>query len=310
MKIKEPALVSIIIPTYKRHKDLIRLLVSISKSDYPKNRLEIIIVDNAGDLSENDIKKVSRHIGVKLLRPNANLYCSGGRLYGGKNASGEYLFFIDDDNILAKDCIRLLVNGLDNSSSLGMVGPLMLIYKKRSQIWAAGAVVNSWGVAKHLYSGKDLGEVNLPEVITGIDYFPNAFMIKKSVLKKIPFDVINFPHNWSEPDFGLRLKKHGYLVATITKAHDWHNIDYGGYLTRTDSVKIYDQARSRVLFRKRFFDSRVDQLKFWFVIFPISTLYYIKAVMTSKDDKKILMFRQYLKGTAEAMRIPISVTDD
>lgn len=299
--------VSIIIPTFKRKTDLLRLVASITKSDYPKENMEIVVVDNAGELSKKDIQPVSGKIKLKVLWPGDNLYCSGGRLFGAKKASGQYFFFVDDDNILARDCIRHLIDSFNKDQSQGMAGPLMLIYRDKKRIWAAGAKVNSWGMTIHQYGNKCLSEVDLPEVIPDIDYFPNAFMLKRKVLEEVTFDTENFPHNWSEPDFGLRAKMNGYTTATITKAREWHDIDYGGHVTRTDSVKVYDQAKSRILFRRRFFTSAIEWLAFWSISFPISTLYYIKAILASSDKKKLAMLAGYVKGTIDGIKTPITI---
>jgi len=40
-------LISVVIPTYNRKEKLIRLLGSILRSDYPDNKIEIIVVDDA-----------------------------------------------------------------------------------------------------------------------------------------------------------------------------------------------------------------------------------------------------------------------
>lgn len=299
-------IVSVIIPTYKRKADLQRLIKSITQSNYPEKSIEIIVVDNAGDVSDKDIKPAAGKIDYKVVQPGSNLYCSGGRLYGSKKAAGQYFFFIDDDNVIDPDCIRLLVESFNKNSSLGMTGPLMLIYKNKKHIWAAGAKVNSWGMTIHQYGDKNLDEVDLPDIIPDIDYFPNAFMVRRQVLEEVPFDTDHFPHNWSEPDFGLRMKKMGYTAATITKALDWHDIDYGGHTTRTDTIKVYDQAKSRILFRRRFFTRPSERLAFWGVSFPASCLYYLKAIWASPDKKKFAMIARYAKGTIDGLKTPIT----
>lgn len=297
--------VSIIVPTFKRRADLLRLLASVVKSEYPTEKLEIVVVDNAGDLSKEDIQRAAGRIKLKLLHPNENLYCSGGRFYGVKRASGQYFFFIDDDNVIAPDCIRHLIRSFGDSPKLGVVAPLMLFFKDKERIWAAGVKLSKLGRPIYLYENKYVGQVSLPELIPGVDAFPNAFMVKKNMLEEVPFDVANFPHNWSEADFGLRVKKHGYTGAISTKAREWHDIDYEGLLTRTDRVKVYDQAKSRILFRKRFFSSNAAWLVFWGIIFPISSLYYLKAILRSPDKKKSAIMAGYIKGTLAGIKSPI-----
>ncbi len=296
---------SVIVPTYKRKADLQRLLKSIAESDYPARLLEVVVVDNAGDLTEQDLLPSIGDIKLKLVKPDKNLYCSGGRLYGTKYAEGDYYFFIDDDNILDKKCLSELAKGFSTIPNLAVAAPLMLVYKDKERIWTAGVRLNKLVQPIYLHGQELLSQVELPDVIMTMDAFPNAFMVKQEALETVPFDVDNFPHNWSEADFGMRIKQHGYATATITTARDWHDIDYGGQLTRTDRVKVYDQAKSRVLFRKRFFSSFFNWLTFWCLTFPVSTLFYLKAIFSSPDKHKSAMIGRYFKGTFDGFVTPL-----
>lgn len=67
MKLKK---VSVIIPTYNRKDKIISTVESINKSNYPKNKIEIVIIndcstDNTQDILF-DLKK--KHINLKLLK--------------------------------------------------------------------------------------------------------------------------------------------------------------------------------------------------------------------------------------------------
>src|SRR5579859_3843130 len=206
----EQAKVSIVIPTYNRRNDLLRLLASFAKLNYSHTRLEIIVVDNASNLTETELRQAAGDIPLTLVAPPENLFCSGGRLFGARAARGDYLFFIDDDNVLAPDCIGHLVDAFHEDAKLGVAAPLMLFYRDKRRIWTAGVRLSALGRPIYLHSGQRTGEVTLPAKITGLDAFPNAFMVKRRVLEAVPFDVASFPHNWSEADFGLRLKRQGF----------------------------------------------------------------------------------------------------
>ncbi|EHR78586.1 hypothetical protein OCC_05059 [Thermococcus litoralis DSM 5473] len=57
MENKEMPLVSVIIPTYKRKDKLRRLLNSLLESDYPKDKMEIIVVVDADGEDYSDLMK-------------------------------------------------------------------------------------------------------------------------------------------------------------------------------------------------------------------------------------------------------------
>ncbi|MBU5689296.1 MAG: glycosyltransferase family 2 protein, partial [Candidatus Aenigmarchaeota archaeon] len=118
-------LVSVVIPTYNRKEMLIRLIKSIKKSTY-KN-LEIIVVDDAStDGTYEEIKR--KFPDVKIVRNEKNLLLAASRNIGIKNSKGKYIFLIDDDNVVDKNCIYELVKSMENDKNIGIVGPIMYYY--------------------------------------------------------------------------------------------------------------------------------------------------------------------------------------
>jgi GT2 family glycosyltransferase len=290
-------LVSVVIPTYKRHDQLLRLLESIKKSDYPANAIEVVIVDNASDLEPKHIKDVFPQ--ATIVRPGINSYSNGARRRGTAHASGEYIFHIDDDNVLDSKCISALVEGLEKDPELGVVGPVMLV-DDTDKILSIGARISSYGIIHYIHKDDKIQDISLPEVIYGFDYLHNAIMVRRSVLEKISFDDINFPHNWAETDFGLRVGAAGYKMACISAAIERHFGGYDGLLTRIGPDKTYDQAKSRILFRRRHMSSPVELAKFWAVVFPISSLVYFWAIMRSPEDK-LKTLGAYIRGTRDGI---------
>ena len=80
-------LVSIIIVTRNREKEVLACLKSILKMDYPN--FEIILVDNAsGDNTVSEVKKQSAswRTKVKIVKSEKNLGACGGKNLGQKQA--------------------------------------------------------------------------------------------------------------------------------------------------------------------------------------------------------------------------------
>ena len=60
---------SVIIPTYARPGLLAGCLESLTRMDYPRSRFEVLVVDDGGDVSlEQVIDRVRNQLEVKLLR--------------------------------------------------------------------------------------------------------------------------------------------------------------------------------------------------------------------------------------------------
>jgi GT2 family glycosyltransferase len=91
---------SIIILNWNKAEDTCEAIESVAKQDYEDK--EIIVVDNASrDDSVNIIK--GRFNDVKMICLKKNIGCPSGRNVGAKAASGDILFFLDDDGLYKED---------------------------------------------------------------------------------------------------------------------------------------------------------------------------------------------------------------
>jgi len=88
---------SIVIPTYNRPEELDRCLQSLSRLVYPKDRYEVIVVDDESTESlDGVISKVRNQLQVTCIKQKRTGVGSG-RNAGSALAKGEYLVFTDDD---------------------------------------------------------------------------------------------------------------------------------------------------------------------------------------------------------------------
>ena len=89
--------ISVIIPVYNGEKRLPRCLKSIREQSYPQEKIEIIIVDD--DSQDHTVQIATEQFGARIVK-NGTHDPERGKSIGIEHARGEYLFFIDDDNIL------------------------------------------------------------------------------------------------------------------------------------------------------------------------------------------------------------------
>lgn len=99
---------SIIITTYKRSNFLVRAIESCLNQDFQGEK-EIIVVDDSGEKTPYQIETydiirdyISKNQ-VKYLIHKVNKGACAARNTGAKNAKGEYLFFLDDDDEFLPD---------------------------------------------------------------------------------------------------------------------------------------------------------------------------------------------------------------
>ena len=110
-------LVSIIVPIYNAEKYIISCISCIQKQTYL--HLEIILInDGSTDNSLNICQQLQlQDKRIKIINQE-NKGASIARLEGIKQAKGEYLAFVDSDDIIEPDYIELLVTAIEKHQTL------------------------------------------------------------------------------------------------------------------------------------------------------------------------------------------------
>ena len=158
--IESQPLVSIIIPTYKRPDNLMRAIQSVRDQTYPN--IEIIVVDDNGEGTKWQME----------TRKNG----SAARNTGFRASYGEYINFLDDDDILKPDMIGKQVNLLqkaDNTIGATYATPIY-IFKTRK------------GTNKEYpsYGTKD-GDLTCDYLLGKIHFNTTGLLFKRSALEKL-----------------------------------------------------------------------------------------------------------------------------
>lgn len=108
---------SVIVPIYKTHHFLKRLLASIPN----KECVEIIFIDDSPEVDLNFISKVvnesNRVNAVKILKNNKNMGVTFSRNKGYHNMSGEYAIFLDSDDYFSENALDIIEECVDRNNS-------------------------------------------------------------------------------------------------------------------------------------------------------------------------------------------------
>ncbi|MFT5213709.1 MAG: glycosyltransferase involved in cell wall biosynthesis [Patiriisocius sp.] len=102
---------SVIVPTYNNGKNIENSISSILEQECPLNLnidCKIIIVDDASlDDKFNEVKDLyANHNNIKILRNKENRGPAFSRNRGLKNAKGQYISFLDADDLWTKDRLK------------------------------------------------------------------------------------------------------------------------------------------------------------------------------------------------------------
>ncbi len=117
--------VSVIIPAYNAEATIGNTIKAVLAQDYPRDKMEVIVVDDGSTDRTRDI--VSQYP-VKLVRLSHNMGPSAARNTGGKKASGEIMAATDADDKVDTGWVRNLVRGYKEPDIGAVVGSSHIEY--------------------------------------------------------------------------------------------------------------------------------------------------------------------------------------
>ena len=104
-------LVSVIMPTYNRPKELAQALHSVARQTYPN--IEVVVVNDAGQDVSDIVQSSPKNIQVNLVQHSANQGAGAARNTGLQAARGKYIAFLDDDDLYRPEHLAALVAELE-----------------------------------------------------------------------------------------------------------------------------------------------------------------------------------------------------
>ena len=119
--------ISIVIPVYNDEKNICKLIESLKEMNYPKELIEIIVVDNnSNDRTKYFLKKYN----IKYFKENKIQSSYAARNKGIENASGEIIAFTDSDCIVTTNWLKEGVNALIKCGADLVAGKVQFYFSK------------------------------------------------------------------------------------------------------------------------------------------------------------------------------------
>ena len=129
-------LISVIIPTYNRAKDLKRSLNSVINQSYA--HWEAIVVDNHSQDNTDDVIAEFNDKRIKLHKIHNNGIIAASRNKGIKNASGDYLAFLDSDDWWSVDKLQRCVSAVEAGADLVYHNLFLVMSEDQKRFWRTG----------------------------------------------------------------------------------------------------------------------------------------------------------------------------
>jgi len=202
---KEFPFVSFIVPVYNEEKVIAETIRSISEINYPKNKYEIIIVDDGStDNTYREAKKLENSR-IKIIKKE-NGGCASALNYGIAHAKGELIARSDSDTIISKDSLIKMIGYFENAKVMAVTSSMN--------------VKNHRGFIQRLQWSEYILGIFLRKIF---DLNNSLYVIPGplSVFRKSFFDKYGgFDETCitEDTEMGMRIQSHDYIVKNSLNA--------------------------------------------------------------------------------------------
>lgn len=226
-------IVSIIIPAYNQGEYLKQAIESSLAQTFCD--FEVIVVDDGSTDSTPEVVKGFTDSRIHYLRQE-NKGLSGARNTGIRNSRGQYLTFLDSDDLFLPDKLALLIAAFQQHPEMGMIAGQALLIDEHGKL--IDTTFNS------------TMQGDSAELILGNPFHVGSIMVLKSWQEKIGFFDENL-RSYEDWDMWLRLVKAGCKIMTIDQPvslyrfHTAQMTRNGSQMTRASFAvldKTYSQA--------------------------------------------------------------------
>ena len=269
--------VSIITVNFNHSYVTDELLNSIrDKNSY--TNIEIIVVDNGSKEDPVPQWKIKYPEAI-FIRSATNLGFAGGNNLGLSVATGDYLFFVNNDTEFTEGLGDILVNTLDSHPSIGVISPKLLYYDQPTMLQYAGYTPMNYLTARNSCIGQFETDQGQYDQLVGPTGFAHgaAMMVTKTAIEKAGPMAENFFLYYEELDWADRIRHNGFEVWVNMKATIFHKESVS--VGKKSALKEYYMNRNRILFIRR--NAPLVKAIFFYIYFllvvtPRNIISYIK----------------------------------
>jgi GT2 family glycosyltransferase len=227
-------------------EDLLKSLAEVNT--YPD--IEIIVVDNGSKVNPVPAWK-QRYQNVKFIRSELNTGFAGGNNIGIREATGEYLFLINNDTEVTAELIGKLVQTMEENPKIGIISPKIHYFDHPGMLQYTGYTPMNYYTARNASIGQfeeDKGQYDKLSGVTGYAHGA-AMMIKRAALEKAGGMAENYFLYYEELDWCERIRKAGYEVHVDLSALIFHKESVS--VGKRTALKEFFMNRNRILFIRK-----------------------------------------------------------
>ena len=285
-----PFVITVILNT-NRCTDTLDALDSLEKSTYGNH--SIIVLDNAS--TDNSVEFIRKEFPeVEIIQLTENLGYAGNNNVGIEAAlerGADWVFVLNEDTVLAKDCLEFLIAKGESDPAIGIVGPMVYHFDEPEIIQSAGGSLGPLWQSHHIgQNEKDIGQYKNERDVEWISGC--AVLVRRQTIEQIgPLDA-RFFYYWEETEWCLRARKNGWRIVHTPQAKLWHKGVQRDYQP-SPSVTYYSTRNRLLMFSKHKAPIKVWGYAIW-DIFRTMSSWTFKPKWKSKREHRNAMGRGFL----------------
>ncbi len=202
--------ISIIVPAHNEEKYIKKSLESVANLDYPKEKIEVIVVDNGStDKTFEEARRFKKKFHTKLKKIKLFKLSRPGKSealnIGIKYASGDIVGILDADTIVRKDCLKKMLPYFKNKKVGAVTNYIKPINSK--------GFLPSLQALEYIFSSFSK---KLISILDALYIIPGTLsLIRKDLIKKIGFSNDTLTEDM---DAALCILKSGYKISNCLDA--------------------------------------------------------------------------------------------
>jgi len=218
--------VTIVIPNWNGKENILECLHSINNLNYPKNRLEVIVVDSGStDGSPAAIKDKIKEMKIKtkLIEIKKNIGAPASYNIGIKmaNSKSDYIFKLDNDVVLDKNCLKIMTSVADSSDEIGTCSAKQMKYYEKDKIDAAGTIIYNDCCPDCITDGIEIYKMREIPIAPGASALYKRQMLEDIKMNDEYFDSDYFIYQ-DEFDLSWRALLRGWKCVYVPDAIVYH----------------------------------------------------------------------------------------
>lgn len=217
--IPQAGVVSVILVNYKGAEDTITCLRYFDEVDWPRDKVELIVVDN--DSQDGSVEKIKAAVPHAIVvDAGANTGFAGGCNLGVSHAKGEYVGFINNDARPGEGWIRAAVEAFESDPTIGAVASKVLDWSGNLIDYADGSLTWYGMGYKREAEKPDSEEYNTPkDVLFGTGA---AMFVRADLYREVGGFDERFFMFYEDVDLGWRLNILGWRMRYVPTSLAYH----------------------------------------------------------------------------------------